>query len=52
MADQKQVLDIRVSKGITTAQSNEHLRNRSEKAEKYAMDKRSEEHTSELQSRE
>ena len=39
MADQKQVLDIRVSKGITTAQSNEHLRNRSEKAEKYAMDK-------------
>ena len=39
MADQKQVLDIRVSKGITTAQSNEHLRNRSEKAEKYAMTK-------------
>lgn len=39
MANQKQVLDIRVSKGITTAQSNEHLRNRSEKAEKYAMSK-------------
>ena len=39
MANQKQVLDIRVSKGITTAQSNEHLRNRSEKAEKYAMTK-------------
>lgn len=30
---------MQVSKGITTAQSNEHLRNRSEKAEKYAMDK-------------
>ena len=39
MANQKQVLDIRVSKGITTAQSNEHLRDRSEKAEKYAMSK-------------
>lgn len=39
MANQKQVLDIRVSKGITAAQSNEHLRDRSEKAEKYAMTK-------------
>ena len=39
MADQKQVLDVKVSKGITTAQSNEHLRDRSERAEKYAMNK-------------
>ena len=39
MANQKQVLDVQVSKGITTAQSNEHLRDRSEKAEKYAMSK-------------
>ncbi len=39
MANAKQVLDVQVSKGITTAQSNEHLRNRSEKAEKYAMSK-------------
>lgn len=39
MANQKQVLDIRVSKGITAAQSNEHLRDRSKKAEKYAMTK-------------
>ena len=39
MANAKQVLDVHVSKGITTAQSNEHLRNRSEKAEKYAMSK-------------
>ena len=39
MANAKQVLDIRVSKGITTAQSNEHLRNRSEKAAEYAMKK-------------
>ena len=39
MADQKQVLDVKVSKGITAAQSNEHLRDRSERAEKYAMDK-------------
>lgn len=39
MANQKQVLDIRVSKGITVAQSNEHLRDRSKKAEKYAMTK-------------
>lgn len=33
MADQKQVLDMQVSKGITAAQSNEHLRDRSERAE-------------------
>ena len=39
MANQKQVLDVQVSKGITVAQSNEHLRDRSEKAEKYAMSK-------------
>ena len=39
MANQKQVLDVQVSKGITAAQSNEHLRDRSEKAEKYAMNK-------------
>ena len=39
MADQKQVLDVKVSKGITAAQSNEHLRDRSERAEKYAMNK-------------
>lgn len=39
MANAKQVLDVQVSKGITTAQSNEHLRDRSEKAEKYAMSK-------------
>lgn len=39
MANAKQVLDIRVSKGITAAQSNEHLRNRSEKAAEYAMKK-------------
>lgn len=39
MANAKQVLDIRVSKGITTAQSNEHQRRRSEKAEEYAMKK-------------
>lgn len=37
MANQKQVLDVQVSKGITTAQSNEHQRRRSEQAEKYAM---------------
>ena len=37
MANAKQVLDVQVSKGITTAQSNEHLRNRSEKAAEYAM---------------
>ena len=35
----KQVLDVQVSKGITVAQSNEHLRDRSERAEKYAMTK-------------
>ena len=39
MANAKQVLDVQVSKGITTAQSNEHLRNRSEKAAEYAMKK-------------
>ena len=39
MANQKQVLDVQVSKGITTAQSNEHQRRRSEQAEKYAMKK-------------
>lgn len=35
----KQVLDVQVSKGITAVQSNEHLRDRSERAEKYAMTK-------------
>ena len=39
MANAKQVLDVQVSKGITVAQGNEHLRNRSEEAEKYAMSK-------------
>ena len=39
MANAKQVLDVQVSKGITTAQSNEHQRNRSERAEEYAMKK-------------
>ena len=39
MTNAKQVLDVQVSKGITTAQSNEHLRNRSEKAAEYAMKK-------------
>ena len=39
MANAKQVLDVQVSKGITAAQGNEHLRNRSEEAEKYAMSK-------------
>lgn len=39
MANAKQVLDVQVSKGITAAQSNEHLRNRSKEAEKYAMSK-------------
>lgn len=39
MANQRQVLDVQVSKGITTAQSNEHQRNRSERAEEYAMKK-------------
>ena len=37
MANAKQVLDVRVSKGFTAAQGNEHLRNRSKEAEKYAM---------------
>ncbi len=35
----KQVMDIRVSKGMTTAQSNEHQRRRSQKGEEYAMTK-------------
>lgn len=39
MMNSKQVLDVQVSKGITAAQSNEHLRDRSERAEKYAMTK-------------
>lgn len=39
MANAKQVLDVHVSKGMTSAQSNEHLRNRSEKAQEYAMSK-------------
>ena len=39
MANAKQVLDVQVSKGITAAQGNEHLRNRSKEAEKYAMSK-------------
>lgn len=39
MMNPKQVLDVQVSKGITAAQSNEHLRDRSERAEKYAMTK-------------
>lgn len=39
MANAKQVMDVHVSKGITSAQSNEHLRNRSEKAQEYAMSK-------------
>ena len=32
----KQVMDIRVSKGITVAQSNEHLRNWTEKGWNHA----------------
>ena len=32
-------MDVHVSKGITSAQSNEHLRRRSEKAQEYAMSK-------------
>lgn len=32
----KQVMDIRVSKGITAAQSNEHLRNWTEKGWNHA----------------
>lgn len=39
MMNPKQVLDVQVSKGITATQSNEHLRDRSERAEKYAMTK-------------
>ena len=37
MANQKQVLDVQVSKGITTAQSNEHLRDRSEKRQRSTL---------------
>ena len=37
MANQKKVLDVQVSKGITTAQSNEHLRDRSEKLLKMTL---------------
>lgn len=37
MTRAKQVLDVQVSKGITAAQSNEHLRNRSEKAAEHAQ---------------
>ena len=39
MANAKQVMDVHVSKGMTSAQSNEHLRRRSEKAQEYAMSK-------------
>lgn len=39
MAKAKQVLDVQVSKGITAAQSNEHLRSRSARAAEYAMKK-------------
>lgn len=39
MVQAKQVLDVHVSKGITRAQSNEHLRCRSERAREYAMSK-------------
>ena len=39
MANAKQVLGVQVSKGITAAQGNEHLRNRSKEAEQYAMSK-------------
>lgn len=35
----KQVMDVHVSKGMTTAQSNEHQRRRSAKGEAYAMSK-------------
>ncbi len=39
MANAKQVMDVHVSKGMTSAQSNEHLRRRSEKTQEYAMSK-------------
>ncbi len=39
MANAKQVMDVHVSKGMTSAQSNELLRKRSEKAQEYAMSK-------------
>ena len=39
MANAKQVMDVHVSKGMTSAQSNEHLRRRSGKAQEYAMSK-------------
>lgn len=35
----KQVIDIHVSKGMTGSQSNEHLRNRSDKAKEFALTK-------------
>ena len=38
MANAKQVLDVHVSKGITVAQSNEHMRNWTEKGLKRATD--------------
>lgn len=38
MANAKQVLDVHVSKGITVAQSNEHMRNWTEKGWKRATD--------------
>lgn len=38
MANAKQVLDVHVSKGITMAQSNEHMRNWTEKGWKRATD--------------
>lgn len=39
MTNARQVPDVQVLKGITTAQSNEHQRNRSGRAEEYAMKK-------------
>ncbi len=38
MANAKQVLDVRVSKGVTTAQSNEHMRQWTEKGWKRAVE--------------
>lgn len=39
MAKAKQVLDVRVSKGITTSQSNEHQRRWTEKGWEQALEK-------------
>lgn len=39
MAKAKQVLDVRVSKGITTSQSNEHQRRWTEKGWERALEK-------------